>query len=74
MYKGNRVKFLVKWLGYDNPKDNSWVWKEDCNCPDLIAEFETAHDYQREVFSVFEILFVEKFLSVTGINLVRAEG
>ncbi|KAE9549374.1 hypothetical protein FO519_007418 [Halicephalobus sp. NKZ332] len=35
-----RIEYLVKWVGYDDPEENTWVEEEDCMCKDLIKEFE----------------------------------
>lgn len=35
-----RIQFLVKWKGYSY-KDNEWVFADDCECDDLISDFES---------------------------------
>lgn len=35
-----KVEYLIKWKGYDDPKDNTWEPVENCHCPDAIKEFE----------------------------------
>ena len=37
--KKGRVMYLIKWEGYSN-QHNTWEWEEDCNCPELIEQFE----------------------------------
>jgi len=37
-YRG-KAKYLLRWQGY-GPEEDSWVKEEDCQCPELIAEFE----------------------------------
>jgi len=46
--KGGHVEFLIKWKGYDKPEDNTWEPKENCQCPDLIREFEANEKKAKE--------------------------
>jgi len=32
--------YLIKWVGYNDPKDNSWTHIDDCQCPEAILAFE----------------------------------
>lgn len=42
--KGGRVEYLVKWKGWDSPKDNTWEPPENLtNVKELIMEFERTH-------------------------------
>jgi len=36
--EGEKIKYFVTWTGY-GPEENQWVFEEDMNCPNLIAEF-----------------------------------
>ncbi|KAI1728972.1 chromo (CHRromatin organization MOdifier) domain-containing protein [Ditylenchus destructor] len=38
-----RVRYLVKWLGYDSPEENTWEKPSSLNCDDLIQQFEEKH-------------------------------
>jgi len=38
--KKGHTYYMIKWIGYDDPKDNSWTHVNKCHCPDLIVEFE----------------------------------
>ena len=40
--KRGKVQYLVKWKGWDRPKDNSWKSLKDLHCNDLIEDFEAA--------------------------------
>ncbi|WKY02235.1 hypothetical protein Q1695_015896 [Nippostrongylus brasiliensis] len=35
-----RVEYLIKWRGYDDPDDNTWEPAGQCDCAELIKEFE----------------------------------
>ena len=36
----DRVEYLLKWAGYEDPADDAWVPAEKCYCTHLINEFE----------------------------------
>ena len=36
----NGVEYLIKWKGYDDPSENTWEPKANCQCADLIRAFE----------------------------------
>ncbi|KAH7714895.1 heterochromatin protein 1 alpha [Aphelenchoides avenae] len=38
--KNGKVEYYIKWKGYNDPKDNSWVERSMCHCEDLIRAFE----------------------------------
>uniref|UniRef100_A0AC35FY62 Chromo domain-containing protein n=1 Tax=Panagrolaimus sp. PS1159 TaxID=55785 RepID=A0AC35FY62_9BILA len=40
---GKKVEYLIKWRGYDDPAENTWEPINNCDCPDLIKEFEAAY-------------------------------
>uniref|UniRef100_A0AC35G7S8 Chromo domain-containing protein n=1 Tax=Panagrolaimus sp. PS1159 TaxID=55785 RepID=A0AC35G7S8_9BILA len=40
---GKKVEYLIKWRGYDDPIENTWEPIDNCDCPDLIKEFEAAY-------------------------------
>uniref|UniRef100_A0A914Q0X6 Chromo domain-containing protein n=1 Tax=Panagrolaimus davidi TaxID=227884 RepID=A0A914Q0X6_9BILA len=39
--KGKNVQYFIKWKGYDET-NNSWEPKSNCNCPELIQQFEAS--------------------------------
>lgn len=39
-WANGRAKFLVKWQGFSH-EFNEWVFEEDCNCPEMISEYES---------------------------------
>ncbi|KAI1721581.1 chromo (CHRromatin organization MOdifier) domain-containing protein [Ditylenchus destructor] len=41
--ENGRVRYLVKWLGYDSPEENTWEKRSSLNCDDLIQQFEDKH-------------------------------
>ncbi|PRP85390.1 hypothetical protein PROFUN_07098, partial [Planoprotostelium fungivorum] len=48
--RGNAIQFLVKWLGYDDPKENSWMhegYLEECgtHLEDFFKRCPEARDY-----------------------------
>jgi hypothetical protein len=48
--RGNAMQFLVKWLGYDDPKENSWMhegYLEECgtHLEDFFKRCPEARDY-----------------------------
>ena len=45
---GKKVEYLIKWRGYDDPKENTWEPVENCDCPDLIEEFEAAYALKKQ--------------------------
>ncbi|KAI1725439.1 homeobox domain-containing protein [Ditylenchus destructor] len=38
--KAGKIEYLVKWVAFDNPDDNTWEPLENLNCKDLIKQFE----------------------------------
>uniref|UniRef100_A0AC34F403 J domain-containing protein n=1 Tax=Panagrolaimus sp. ES5 TaxID=591445 RepID=A0AC34F403_9BILA len=38
---GKKIEYLIKWRGFNDPKENTWVPVAKCNCPDLLAAFES---------------------------------
>ena len=39
MCKGE-IDYLIKWVGYDDPKSNTWEQIEELDCPEQIREFD----------------------------------
>uniref|UniRef100_A0AC34Q3X9 Chromo domain-containing protein n=1 Tax=Panagrolaimus sp. JU765 TaxID=591449 RepID=A0AC34Q3X9_9BILA len=42
------VEYLIKWKGYDDPKDDTWEPADNCKCPKLIQKFEQEYEKQAE--------------------------
>ncbi|KAI1731935.1 chromo (CHRromatin organization MOdifier) domain-containing protein [Ditylenchus destructor] len=38
--RAGNFEYLVKWVAFDNPEDNTWEPMENLNCQDLIEQFE----------------------------------
>jgi len=44
------TKYLVKWVGYDKEKDNTWEPLENLDCEDKIKLFEDKKDTKQKIF------------------------
>ena len=42
------IEYLIKWKGFDNENDNSWVQKENLDCKPLLKEFESMRRRQKQ--------------------------
>lgn len=55
-----KVEYLIKWKGYDDPKDNSWEPVENCHCDDRIEEFEATYKGGRKAGGRVSMSSVDK--------------
>ena len=39
----NKIFFLIKWEGFDDPKDNTWEQLENLNCPQILNDYVREH-------------------------------
>ncbi|KAH7714099.1 bromodomain containing 2 [Aphelenchoides avenae] len=39
-WTNGKLEYLIKWLGFDDPAENTWELAKDCDCPDAKKEFE----------------------------------
>jgi hypothetical protein len=46
--KTSSVEYLIKWKGYNEPGDNTWEPEENCQCPELIEEFEKEYKNRKK--------------------------
>ncbi|KAI6171203.1 Chromo domain-containing protein [Aphelenchoides bicaudatus] len=38
-----KTEYLIKWQGYDDPEDNTWEPTDNCDCAELIENFEKTY-------------------------------
>jgi hypothetical protein len=44
--KKGKVMYLIKWEGYSS-EHNTWELEENCNCPELIEQFEKSRSHEK---------------------------
>jgi len=46
--RGGGTEYLIKWLGYDDPSQNTWEPEENLDCQDAIDEFEENYEKNKK--------------------------